>query len=330
MTQRYSRRAACGIAAGSLAAMALPLPTRAAAPWPERPLKLIVPFAAGGGSDLIARSIGQKLTEYWGQPVVVENRPGASGWLGLQAVAKAPADGYTILLTISNPVYAKSLYASLPFDIDADFTPVSMLGHTALGLAVAPSFPARTVEEYIAQARKPGNKLSYASFGQGTTAHVFGETLNLAAKLNVVHVPYKGVAPIVQELLGEQVPSAWLDSATLAPLQAAGKVRTLAVTGTARASSLPGVPTFQELGYKGFEPVGFFMALAPTGTPATVVRKLSDGMARAIKQDGVGTRMRDLGQEPGGSTPEELKRTMKELAETMDRAIKAAGIKVES
>lgn len=327
MDRRYSRRDVCGM--GAMALMGAAWPAWAQS-YPSRPIRLIVPYTAGGTSDFIARAIGQKLTEYWGQPVVVENRPGAAGWLGLQAVAQAPADGYTVAVTISNVVYARSLYSRLPFDVDADFAPVSMLGHTSIGLAVAPDFPAETLQQFIDHARKPGVKLSYASFGQGTTAHVFGEALNLAAKLNVVHVPYKGSGPMVQDLLGRQIPVAWLDSATLAPLYAAGTVKILAVTGTTRTSALADVPTFLELGYTGFEPVGFFLALAPAGTPTAVVNQLAEGMARAIRTGGLGPRMRELGQEPGGSTPQELDAAMKQMAETMDRTIRAAHIKVEN
>ncbi len=330
MTRSPTRRGLLGIAAAcSLLACQLPAAAQGAASFPSRVVRIVVPYTPGGTTDIMARAIGQKLSEAWGQPVIVENRPGASGWLGLSGVAKSPADGYTVALTISNAVYAKSLYQKLPVDITADFEPVSMLTRSSIGIAVNANFPANSLEEFIAYARKNPGKLGYGSFGAGTTAHIFGESLNLTAKLDLVHAPYKGAAPLVQDLLGGQVAAAWLDTATLAPLVQAGKVKVFAMTGTQRAPSLANVPTFHELGVKGFEPVGFFLVLAPAGTPKDVVRKISDGISRAIKAPDVNTRLRDLGLDPVGGTPDELGSEIRQLAEVMDRTIKAANIKVE-
>ena len=301
-----------------------------AASFPNRTLRIVVPYTPGGTTDVMARSIGQKLTESWGQPVIVENRPGAGGWLGLSSVGKSPGDGYTVVLTISNAIYAKSLYSKLPFDIDTEFEPVSMLTRSTIGLAVPANFPANNLEEFIAHARKNPGKLSYGSFGQGTTAHIFGESLNLAAKIDLVHAAYKGAAPLTQDLLGGQISAAWLDAASLAPLLQAGKVKVLGMTGTQRTPSLPQVPTFAELGLKGFEPVGFFLVLAPAGTPKDILAKLSGGIARAVKSSDLSGRWRELGLEAVGSSPEELGAEMKALAETMDRAIQAAKIKLDN
>ena len=300
-----------------------------AASFPNKTLRIIVPYTPGGTTDVMARSIGQKLTEYWGQAVVVDNRPGAGGWLGLSALAKMPPDGYNLVLTISNAIYAKSLYSKLPFDIDTEFDPVSMLTRSTIGLAVPASFPANTLEEFIAYAHKNPGKLGYGSFGQGTTAHIFGESLNLAAKTDLVHAAYKGAAPLMQDLLGGQIQSAWLDAATLAPMLQAGKIKVLAMTGTQRTSSLPTVPTFLELGFKGFEPVGFFLVLAPAGMPKDVLAKLSAGIGRAIKSPDMSAKRRELGLEAVGSTSEELGAEMKVLANTMDKAIKAGKIKLD-
>lgn len=302
---------------------------QAAASFPNKTLRIIVPYTPGGTTDVMARSIGQKLTEYWGQAVVVDNRPGAGGWLGLSALAKMPPDGYNLVLTISNAIYAKSLYSKLPFDIDTEFDPVSMLTRSTIGLAVPATFPASTLEEFIAYAHKNPGKLGYGSFGQGTTAHIFGESLNLAAKIDLVHAAYKGAAPLMQDLLGGQIQSAWLDAATLAPMLQAGKIKVLAMTGTQRTSSLPTVPTFLELGFKGFEPVGFFLVLAPAGMPKDVLNKLSAGIGRAIKSPDMSAKWRELGLEAVGSTSEELGAEMKVLANTMDKAIKAGKIKLD-
>lgn len=210
-----------------------------------------------------------------------------------------------------------------------DFEPVSMISRSSVALAVAANFPANTLEEFVTLVKKNPGKYSYASFGQGTSANIFGETLNQVAKLDLVHVPYKGAAPMVTDLLGNQVSCAILDTATLRPLGQAGKVKVLAMAGTQRASVFPNVPTFAELGYTGFEPVGFFMMLAPAGTPRDIVRKLSDGIGRAIRSDDLRARILDFGQEPVGGTPDQLAQGIKTDGETFVRAIRAANIKVE-
>jgi tripartite-type tricarboxylate transporter receptor subunit TctC len=322
-----TRRTLLVAAASSLAA---PLSwAQGANDFPNKPIRIILPFTPGGTTDALARGIGQKLQEYWGQTTIVDNRPGAAGWLGISAMAKMPADGYTIGLTISNIIYAHALYSKLPFDIQKDFEPVSMISRSAVALAVATNFPANTLEEFVALVKRNPGKYSYASFGQGTSANIFGETLNLAAKLDLVHVPYKGAAPMVTDLLGGQVSSAILDTATLRPLMQAGKVKVLAMTGAQRASGFPNVPTFGELGYPGFEPVGFFMVLAPAGTPKDIVRKLSDGIARAIRTDDLRNRILDMAQEPVGSTPEQLSQAIRSDGEIFAKAIRTANIKVE-
>jgi tripartite-type tricarboxylate transporter receptor subunit TctC len=297
--------------------------------FPSKPIRVILPFTPGGTTDALARSIGLKLQEYWGQPTIVDNRPGAAGWLGIAQMAKMPADGYTIGLTISNIIYAHALYSKLPFDMQRDFEPVSMISRSAVALAVAANFPANTLEEFVAVVRKTPGKYSYASFGQGTSANIFGETLNRAARLDLVHVPYKGAAPIVTDLLGGQVSSTILDTATLRPLMQSGKVKVLAMTGVQRASGFPSVPTFAELGYAGFEPVGFFQVLAPAGTPKDIVRKLSDGIARAIRTDDLRARILDMAQEPVGGTPEQLAQAIRSDGEVFAKAIRSANIKVE-
>jgi tripartite-type tricarboxylate transporter receptor subunit TctC len=297
--------------------------------YPNKPIRIILPFTPGGTTDALARAIGQKLQEYWGQPTVIDNRPGAAGWLGITQMAKMPADGYTVGLTISNIIYAHALYQKLPFDIQKDFEPVSMISRSAVAFAVPASSPANSLQEFVDLVRKNPGKFSYASFGQGTSANIFGETLNLAAKLDMVHVPYKGAAPIVTDLLGGQVSSTILDTATLRPLMQAGKVKVLAMTGSQRAGLFPNVPTFGELGYAGFEPVGFFMVLAPAGTPKDVVRKLSDGIGRAVRSDDLRARIVDMAQEPVGGSPEQLAQAIRSDGEVFTKAIRAANIKVD-
>jgi tripartite-type tricarboxylate transporter receptor subunit TctC len=317
------------LVAGAAGLLAPAVRAQGAQDYPNKPIRIILPFTPGGTTDALARGIGQKLQEYWGQPTVIDNRPGAAGWLGITQMAKMPADGYTIAVTISNIIYAHALYNKLPFDIQKDFEPVSMISRSAVALAVAANFPANTLEEFIALVKKNPGKYSYASFGQGTSANIFGESLNLAAKLDLVHVPYKGAAPMVTDLLGGQVSSVILDTASLRPLMQAGKAKVLAMTGAQRAQGFPNVPTFGELGFPGFEPVGFFMVLAPAGTPKDIVRKLSDGIGRAIRTDDLRNRILEFSQEPVGGTPEQLAQSIKSDGEIFARAIRTANIKVE-
>ncbi len=321
--------AAATIGLGGLAPRVGAQGAQSAAEFPSKPIRIIMPFTPGGTTDALARSIGQKLQEYWGQPSIIDNRPGAAGWLGITQMARMPADGYTVGLTISNIIYAHALYQKLPFDMQKDFEPVSMISRSAVALAVPASSPANTLDEFVQLVRKNPGKFSYASFGQGTSANIFGETLNIAAKLDLVHVPYKGAAPIVTDLLGGQVSSAILDTASLRPLMQAGKVKVLAMTGSQRAGLFPNVPTFAELGYAGFEPVGFFMVLAPAGTPKDIVRKLSDGIGRAVRSEDLRTRIVDMAQEPVGGTPEQLAAAIRSDGEVFTKAIRAANIKVD-
>lgn len=298
--------------------------------YPQRPIRLIVPFAAGGTNDVLARSIGQKMRELWGQPVVVDNRPGAAGWTGITAMARSPADGYTVGVTISNIIYAKSLYSELPFNMEKDFAPVSIISRSPVVLAVLPDFPATTVRQFIEVLQKEPGKHSYASFGQGTTAHIFGETLQLAGKLDMVHVPYRGAAAAIQDLFGRRVTAAFIDTGTALPLLQAGRLKVLGMSGTARIGAAPQIPTFLEQGFEGFEPVGFFQVLAPAGTPPEIVRMLADATARTVQSPEMKARIIEWGQEPVGSGPEELAAAIRNDAALFDRTIKRSNIQINA
>ncbi|MFZ4480283.1 MAG: Bug family tripartite tricarboxylate transporter substrate binding protein [Rhodoferax sp.] len=297
--------------------------------FPNKPIHIIVPFTAGGTTDMLARSIGQKMTELWGQPVVVESRPGAAGWLGIGAMSRMPPDSYNIGVTLSNIIYAKSLYTKLPFDMEKDFAPVAMISRSPIVLAVLPGFSANSLKEFVDLVRASPGKYSYASFGQGTTSHIFGETLKLNAKLDLVHIPYKGAAPQVSDLLGGHVSSAFLDTGTALPLVQTGKIKMLAISGIRRLANVPALPTFLEQGYKGFEPVGFFQALAPAGTPPDILNKLADAVDKAVNSPELKARIIDLGQEPGGGKPEELAAAIRNDAAIFDETIKRSNIKVD-
>ncbi|MDP1684587.1 tripartite tricarboxylate transporter substrate binding protein [Hydrogenophaga sp.] len=326
---RWTRRAALATLAG---AALLPLGSWAetAQAFPTRPIRIIMPFAPGGTTDVLARSIGQKMTELWGQPVIVDNRPGAAGWMGISAMARTPADGYTIGVTISNIIYAKSLYTELPFNMEKDFAPVSIISRSPIVLAVLPDFPANNVKEFVDVIRKEPGKHAYASFGQGTTAHIFGETLKLNGKLDMVHVPYKGAAAALQDLLGKRVSSAFLDTGTVLPLLQAGRIKVVGMSGLNRLPVAPQIQTFLEQGFTGFEPVGFFQVLAPAGTPPDIVQKLSDAVARTVNAPEMKKRILDWGQEPVGSTPEALATAIRSDADLFDRTIRRSNIKIDT
>ena len=297
--------------------------------FPNKPIHIIVPFTAGGTTDMLARSIGQKMTELWGQPVIVESRPGAAGWLGISAMSRMQPDGYNIGVTISNIIYAKSLYIKVPFDMEKDFAPVSMISRSPIVLAVLPGFGANSLKEFLDLVRASPGKYSYASFGQGTSSHIFGETLKLSANLDMVHIPYKGAASQVSDLLGGHVSSAFLDTGTALPLAQTGKIKVLAISGTRSLANVPTLPTFLEQGFKGFEPVGFFQMLAPAGTPPEVLNKLADAVDRAVNAPELKARIIELGQEPGGGKPENLAAAIRNDSAIFDEAIKHSNIKVD-
>lgn len=252
--------------------------------YPNKPIRIILPFTPGGTTDALARAIGQKLQEYWGQPTVVDNRPGAAGWLGITQMAKMPADGYTIGLTISNIIYAHALYNKLPFDIQKDFEPVSMISRSAVALAVSASFPANTLEEFIALVKKNPGKYSYASFGQGTSANIFGESLNLVAKLDLVHVPYKGAAPMVTDLLGGHVPAAISLLDGMLAHHRAGKLRVIGLFTEKRSPLMPDIPTFAEQGYKVTSGEAWTAMWAPGRTPAAEIERMQRALQKVLAQ----------------------------------------------
>ena len=313
----------------SLMAMALAAPqtwAQSEQSFPNRPIKIIVPFTAGGTTDILARSIGQKLAEYWGQPVVVDNRPGAAGWIGITAMAKSPPDGYTIGLTISSIIYAKSLYNKLPFDIATDFEPVSIISRSAIALTVPAQFPANNLQEFIQYVRKNPGKCSYGSFGQGTSAHIFGETLNMTAKLDVVHVPFKGAAPIVTDLLGGQVDMMFATAAAVAPHIASGKLRALAVTSAERSSAMKSIPAIAET-VKGYSVESWYGLFAPAGTPADVIAKLNAAAKQSTQTVEFRRKLEPEGLAVSTGTPQELDTYVKREEARWRKIVKENNIK---
>ena len=310
--------AACVVAATALAQA-----------YPVKPIRGIVPFAAGSATDQIARSFGQKMAETLGQPIVIENRPGANGMIGADAVAKAPADGYTVLFgTNSTNAALKSLMKKLPYDQDTAFTPIGFMGSVALIVAVNNDFPAKTLAEFIALAKaKPGN-ITFAT--ASTSQRVSSEMLASMAGIQMTHVPYKSSPNALTDLIGGQVNMFTADLAVMLPQVKAGKVRALAITSVKRSSSVPELPTVNEAaGLKDYELIAFFAAYAPAGTPREIVMKLNDAINIAARQKDLADRFAVMGLEISAGTPESLgQRTATETLKWA-KAIKDAGIQPE-
>jgi tripartite-type tricarboxylate transporter receptor subunit TctC len=274
--------------------------------YPSKPIRIVVPFAAGGAVDTLARLMGAKLADALGQPVIVDNRPGAGGNLAADAVAKSAPDGYTILLTTNGHAISPALYHALPFDPVRDFAPVTQLVATTLLLVATPKLPAASTQELIALAKSKPGQLNYGSTGVGNPLHLTMEMLKHAAGIDIVAVPYKGDAPLNTALIAGEVDLAIVPLSTARAHVEAGAIRALAVTGAARSPSLPDVPTVAESGVAGFESSswqGFFM---PSHTPRDIIMRIQRETAKALQSPDLRERLKILGNEPIGSTPEEF------------------------
>src|SRR5688572_2843803 len=298
----------------------------AAQVFPSKPIRLIVPFPAGGSVDAVGRSVAQRLAEYLKQPVVVDNRAGAGGNVGADAVAKAAPDGYTLLITTPGLAIARSIYRKLPFDPASDFAPISQLTSTYLILVVHQNVPANSVAELIALAKAQPGKLNYGSSGSGATIHLATELFKISTGTSIVHVPYKGEAPAYTALLGNEVQLTVGPVSGLLPHIKAGRLRALGVSSGTRAPAMPEVPTIAEAGVPGYEFSSWFGLFAPAGTPREVIARLQQEAARAMAQPEVRERLPAMGNEAVGSTSEQF--TAKFQAEIAKYAavVKAAGI----
>jgi tripartite-type tricarboxylate transporter receptor subunit TctC len=274
--------------------------------YPTKPVRFVVPASAGGPSDLVARMVAQRLAEPLGQPVVVENVPGAGLILGTQTVARAAPDGYTLLFTTSTPIVMTPFTVKkLPYDVRKDFTTVAHVGTTPLVLYVNASVPARDVAELVALAKAKQGELSYGSYGVGSSAHVLMEYLARQQGVRFVHVPYKGVSPQVQDLAGGQIAAAIADVGVPAPFVRNGKIRPIAVTGTRRAAALPDVPTFAEQGVQGMEPFSPWWGMfAPAATPQPIVARLATETVRIVRSPDFVAKLRELGGDATGEVAE--------------------------
>ena len=304
--------------------------TAAAQAYPAKPIRLIVPFAPGGPNDVIGRIVGQKLTEAWGQTVVVENRGGAGGTIGVEAGAKSAPDGYTIIMGgSSNLTVAPSLYAKLPYDPLHDLAPVSNVAFVPYVVTVNPRVPARSMKELVAIAKARPSFLNYGSSGTGSMSSLAAELINSAGGARIVHVPYKGTAPAVAAMVTGEIDMMVADLSAVAGHAKAGKLRLIATAGTRRTRAAPELPTVAESGLKGYAVDAWFGVVAPGKTPGEIVAKLSAGVAGAVKSPDVRQRFEQLGYDPIGDTSSEFAATIKSDIEKFARIIKAAGIRAE-
>lgn len=320
------RRRLLAVVAAGLAALPL---VAAAQSYPARPIRLVVPFPPGGPTDVLARIVAIRLGERLGQPVIIDNKPGASGMIGADLVAKAAPDGYTLLANASIHVINPSLYPKTAYDAIADFAPVSNLADVPLVLAVNPKVAARSVAELVALARSSKNPLAFASAGNAASQHLSGEAFKIAAGIDLLHVPYKGSAPALTDLIGGQVQLMFDSMPSAMPHLKAGSIRPLAVTTAQRSAALPEVPTIAESGYPGFSISTWYGVWAPAATPPAVVQRLSREIAAIVRLPEVRQQFASLGAEPVGNTPEEFAAfTRAELAKWAG-IIKRSGAKVD-
>ena len=299
--------------------------------YPAKPIRLIVPYPPGGGTDFFARLVGAMMSEHIGQPIVVENRPGAATIIGAEAAAKAPTDGYTLLLADSTTLAVNpSLYRKLPYDPQKDFAPISLTARFAMLLVVNPTLDkSKTVREVIDEAKAAPGKINFASVGAGTTHHLAMELFMQRTGIKLNHIPYKGAAPAVQDLVGGQVPVMFLDLAAGGPQIRAGKIRALAVASPKRITPLPDVPTVAESGVPGFEAWAWQGLVAPAGTPREALEKVRAEYSKAVADAGVRQKLTEAGVEPLTSSPEELAGYIKSETAKWASVIKEGNIKVE-
>ena len=297
--------------------------------YPSRPIRLIVPYPPGGAVDPIARTIGQKLNEAWGQPVVVDNKPGAGTIIGTEIVAKAAPDGYTVILASSNHAVNPAMYGKLPYDPVKDFTPINLVSIIPLMLVVNPQVPVKSTKELIDYLKTKPGQLNFSSAGNGSTTHLAGELFKSMAGVDIVHVAYKGSGPSVAGVMAGET-SVASDSIFLQlPQVKAGKLRALAVTGTKRTSLAPELPTVSEAGLPGYEAYAWVGFLAPAGTPREIVQKWHQEITRILQLPEVRERQISQGVEPVGSTPEYFADFIKTEISKWGKVVKQAGIKLD-
>ncbi|MDP1966735.1 MAG: tripartite tricarboxylate transporter substrate binding protein [Reyranella sp.] len=297
--------------------------------WPTKPIKLVAPYPPGGQTDVVARYFAEKLTGVLGQQVIVENKAGAQGMVGAEIVKNAAPDGYTFVYVNSSMMCINPyVYKKMPYDGFKDFVPVTQHGLAPLAMVVLPTLGPKSVKEFVAWAKERKGKVNYASFGLGSSSHIWGEMLNQAEKLDMTHVPYKGAGPAIQDTLAGHIPVTIQDLASSGPAISGGKLLPLAVTSAVRWPRLPNVPTFNEVGYK-IDLVGWNGIMAPAGTPKEIVERLSAEIRKVVQAPEGKEKLLDMGLFATGTTPAEMTEIMKTGCAAWGDAVKRAGVEPE-
>lgn len=297
--------------------------------YPAKPVRIVVPLAAGGPGDVLTRAMGQKLSEQTGQPVVIDNRPGANTNVGTEFVAKSPADGYTLLSTANPLTTNPSLYPVLPYDPIRDFAPVTLIGLTPLLLVVHPSLPVKTTKDLVALAKSKPAQLHYGSAGNGSALHLAGEMFNSVAQIKLVHVPYKGVTNAFSDLLGGQISIMFPGAPIALPQVKSGKLRALGTTGARRMSAAPELPPIAESGMPGYEVSVWYGIVAPAGTPAAAISRLHAEISKIVQLPDIKDRWAVLGAEPLHNTPEQFAAFLKADIGKWAKVVRDAGVKID-
>lgn len=304
------------------------LGTTAEPDYPTKPVKLVMPFPAGGAGDILARIMAEGLSKEWQQPVIVENKPGASGMIGNEMVAKAAPDGYTLLMAITQTVQAPALLKKIPYDITKDFTPLRRVAD-ALFLFVTTDPEINSLQKYVELAKKAPGKYSYGTYGAGTSAHIYAEMFNRMNGIKAVHIPYKGAAPLLQDMLGGHVTLSFVDMSTALPHVRSGKVQTYAVVSDKRVSVLPNVPTFTEQGFVGMDLVGWYGMFAPAGLPADIAQKIRASIDKVLNSLDTQKKIAEIGLFPAVGAPEDFGLRIQTDLKKWKALIDGAGIKIE-
>jgi tripartite-type tricarboxylate transporter receptor subunit TctC len=314
----------------AIACLCCALDAAAQAPYPNKPIRVIVGFAPGGGTDIAARTLGQKLAESLAQTIVIDNRPGAGGQIGNALAASAQPDGYTLLMTANGPhAIAPSLYPSVSYNIFKDYAAISLINTNPYVLVVHPSVPVASVKEFVAWLKANPKHANFSSAGNGTPAHLAGELFKSMAAVSMSHVPYKGAAPALAGLIGGEVHVLFSEMLTAAPQLKSGKLRALAVTTASRSAFLPELPTISESGLAGYDVSVWYGLLAPAGTPQAIVSRLNGDVTRALQTPDLKERFAKMGSTAQSSTPAEFDSFIRRDYERWSRVIKNAGIKPE-
>lgn len=310
---------------GALAAVILT--SDASADYPERTIRIIVPYTAGGTVDILARALGERLTAAWKQPVVIENRAGAGGSVGAEAAARAAPDGYTLYMSTNAPLTVNVWLQKVSYDPVRDFAPITVPGENSIVLVTHPSVPATSIKELVGyvKSKKPG-ELSAGTSGQGTTAHLSLAQFNKRAGVDITHVPYRGGVPSLTAALANEVPMTFSDIVPAMPLIRAGKIRGLATTGPRRAGIAPDIPTMSEAGLAGFNIVAWVAFVAPTGTPRDIVLKIHEEVSRALKEEGLRKRLIEMGIDPIGMSPDEFSEFLRKEIPRWKVIVEEAGV----